>query len=229
MDTSFFEAANPEFSMGWDIVLLVVPIALAAWLFTRDHRRGVLWWPGLIVFILFLPNAPYAFTDILHLVFKIRKEPYLPVWAIALIVIPEYILYVGVGLQSYTISLLLIKRYLRRHGLGHLWTPTEFGLHILCAQGVFLGRRLRLNSWDMLRNPGLVLDQSLDGFHVGDWFAFVAAMFFVMLISYRILAYLDICIIERRLYRAGRLPVGNDHWSDRHSSEHSHHHHHRHA
>ncbi|HEV8059398.1 MAG TPA: DUF1361 domain-containing protein, partial [Gemmataceae bacterium] len=163
------DAAKPEFSMGWDIALLVVPIFLAAWLFTRDHRRGVLWWPGLIVFILFLPNAPYAFTDVLHLVFKIRKQPYLPVWAVALIVIPEYILYIGAGLQSYTISLLLLRRYLTKHGLGRLFHAFELMLHVLCAQGIFLGRRLRLNSWDVFRDPGRVLDESLDAFNVDSW------------------------------------------------------------
>ena len=214
--------------MGWDIVLIVAPILLAAWLFTRHHRRGLLWWPGLIVFILFLPNAPYAFTDILHLVFKIRKEPYLPVWAIALIVIPEYILYIGVGLQSYTISLLLIKRYLRRHGFTRNFLPVELCLHVLCAQGIFLGRRLRLNSWDMLRNPGHVLDETFQAFDAGGWFAFVTAMFFVLLISYRILAFLDICIIERRLYHATRPPLEPGQGSEHHSSDHSHHHHHHH-
>src|SRR5579862_2165763 len=153
MHGQILDAAKPEFSMGWDIFLVAVPIVLAAWLFTRDRHRGVMWWPGLIVFLLFLPNAPYAFTDILHLVFKIRKQPYLPVWAVALIVIPEYILYIGAGLQSYTISLLLFKRYLTRHGLRRLFLPLELILHVLCAQGIFLGRSLRLNSWDMLRDP----------------------------------------------------------------------------
>jgi uncharacterized membrane protein len=190
------EALRPEFSMGWDIVLLIVPLVLASWLFTRDRHRGVLWWPGLIVFILFLPNAPYAFTDILHMVFKIRKVPYIPVWAVALIVIPEYLLYIGAGLQSYTISLLLLKRYLRRRGQHHWFVPAEMSLHFLSALGIYLGRRLRLNSWDMFRDPRDVVNQTLDAFQTTDFLTFVVVMFFVLVVLFRLLAFLDVCILE---------------------------------
>jgi uncharacterized membrane protein len=204
MNGLILEAATPEFSMGWDIVLLVVPIFLAVLLFTGDRRRGLLWWPGLVLFILFLPNAPYAFTDILHMVFKIRKQPYLPVWAVALIVVPEYLLYIGAGLQSYTVSVLLFKRYLRRHGLHRLSPVAELILHALSAQGIFLGRRLRLNSWDMLRNPGDVVDATLDAFSTHDYLTFVVVTFFVLLILYRLLAFLDVCILEAYRVRRSR-------------------------
>ncbi len=215
MNWLIIDAAKPEFSMGWDIVLLVAPILLAAWLFTRDHRRGPLWWPGLIVFVLFLPNAPYAFTDVLHLVFKIRKQPYLPVWAVALIVIPEYILYIGAGLQSYTFSLLLLRRYLRKHGLGRFFHALEFALHVLCAQGIFLGRRLRLNSWDVFRDPSRVFDESLDAFHVNSWLAFVLVMSLVLFVSFRILAFLDGCIFLWWQQRTKVVPaLANGHVPD---------------
>jgi uncharacterized membrane protein len=225
MNSLILDAAQPEFSMGLDIILLIVPVVLAAWLFTRDHRRGPLWWPGLIVFILFLPNAPYAFTDILHLVFKIRKLPYLPVWAIALIVIPEYILYIGAGLQSYTISLLLIRRYLTRRGLARLFLPIELCLHFLSALGIFLGRRLRLNSWDMLRDPGRVLDETLDAFDMQGTLTFIVVVFFVLLILYRILALLDECIVIAWTQRRTRLAPGIDPPS-LHRSDYNRHHHH---
>jgi uncharacterized membrane protein len=219
MNGQIADAANPEFSMGWDIILLVVPLMLAAWLFTRDRHRGALWWPSFVLFILFLPNAPYAFTDILHMVFKIRKQPYLPVWAVALIVVPEYILYIGAGLQSYTISLLLFKRYLRRHGLYRLFSPAELCLHMLSAQGIFLGRRLRLNSWDMLRNPGEVLDQAVESFSTQGYLSFVVVTFFVLLVLYRILAFLDVCMLEAWRVRNQAEPVPLAH-ATRHSIEH---------
>jgi uncharacterized membrane protein len=228
MNSLIFEAAKPEFSMGLDIVLLVVPLVLAMWLFTRDHRRGPFWWPGLALFVLFLPNAPYAFTDILHLVFKIRKLPYLPVWAIALIVIPEYILYIGAGLQSYTISLMLLRRYLTRRGQGRLFLPMELSLHALSALGIFLGRRLRLNSWDMLRDPGRVLDDTLDAFDVQGTTTFVVVVFFVLLIIYRILAALNECILLAWRQRSARLQPADGQFHDRSSERggHQHHHHH---
>lgn len=144
------DALRPEFRMLLDLTLALVPLVLAIWLFRPGHYRGLLWWPGVVVFILFLPNAPYVLTDVLHLVEKVRERPPLPIWAVGLLVLPEYGLYFLAGLQSYTISLLLLRSFLRRHGRGHWVRPMEWTLHLLCGYGVYLGRFLRLNSWDVV-------------------------------------------------------------------------------
>jgi uncharacterized membrane protein len=161
MDPSNFvsvawEALRPDFSMGWNLLLAALPLPLAWALFRYRGRCGPVWWCGLALFVLFLPNAPYALTDLLHLVRKARQLPPLPEWAVVVFTIPEYVLYVAAGLLSYTFSLRLLGDFLRRRGKGRWVWPAEAVLHLLCAVGVYLGRVARLNSWDVLADPAAV-------------------------------------------------------------------------
>lgn len=190
------EALKPGFSMGWDAILMFVPVILACWLFWPQRPRHIFWWPVLVLFVLFLPNAPYVYTDILHLVFKIRKEPHLPVWAVALLVLPQYLLYIFLGLQSYTISLMLLDNYVKRHWDRGVRRAVEFALHFLCAIGVYLGRALRLNSWDALRDPARVLEATVDAFDSRAAVVFVIVGFFVLLILYRVMSFFNLALYE---------------------------------
>jgi len=55
----------------WNLFLAFIPLMLSFWLFLkRSKKRSLLWWIGLIIFIVFLPNAPYLLTDIIHLIGK---------------------------------------------------------------------------------------------------------------------------------------------------------------
>ena len=57
----------------WNLFLAFIPLGLSFWLFRwQTKSRSLLWWIGLIVFIAFLPNAPYLLTDIIHLIEAIR-------------------------------------------------------------------------------------------------------------------------------------------------------------
>jgi uncharacterized membrane protein len=153
-------ALDPDFSMGWDLFLAGVPLALAFVLFRRARSRGPVWWAGLALFVLFLPNAAYPLTDFLHFVLKIRQRPYLPAWAVGLLVIPEYLVYIGASFLAYVLSLRFLGDYLRSHGKVRLVAPVELVLHGLCALGIYLGRMPRLNSWDVLTRPATVLEKS---------------------------------------------------------------------
>jgi uncharacterized membrane protein len=151
-----WEALQPDFSMRWNLLLAAAPLALAWLLFRRRGRRGPVWWTGLALFVLLLPNAPYTLTDLLHLVRKARQEPRLPEWAVVVFTMPEYVLYVGAGLLSYVLSLQFLGDDLRRRGRGRLVVPLEALLHVLCAVGIYLGRVYRMNSWDVATDPGAV-------------------------------------------------------------------------
>ena len=113
---------------------------------------------GLALFVVLLPNAPYTLTDLLHLVRKARQVPPLPEWAVVVFTMPEYVLYVGAGLSSYVFSLRLLGDDLRRRGRGRLVLPMEAALHALCAVGIYLGRVVRLNSWDVVADAGAVVE-----------------------------------------------------------------------
>ena len=195
---------NPDFAMDWDFFLACVPLVVAYLLFSRPGKRGLFWWFGLVLFVLFLPNAAYPVTDILHFVLKVRQRPYLPTWAVGLIVVPEYLLFIGASFLAYVLSLQLVGEYLRHVGLQRLVRPAELSLHAACAVGIYLGRALRLNSWDALRMPATVAEKSVGAFDHARSLLFVVGTAAIIALAYYLVGYLTTAIRNRRPAEPGR-------------------------
>lgn len=102
------------------------------------------------LWLLFLPNAPYILTDILHL----SRSSNAPAWYdLALLLSCS-----GTGLLVGYLSLVDVQGIVARK-----FTPVVgwiFALVSLMLSGfaIYLGRFLRWNSWDVLFTPTLVLD-----------------------------------------------------------------------
>lgn len=139
----------------WAIVLTAVSIGFDRWKLKSKGSRSLLWWLGFLVFIAFLPNAPYVLTDIIHLIGDIRY--YDSIWLITLILIPKYLLFMGLGFQAYVSSLMRLGQYLKYRGWERFVIPTEFMVHALSAIGIYLGRFRRFNSWDLVTAPDRVV------------------------------------------------------------------------
>ncbi|MCZ7528730.1 MAG: DUF1361 domain-containing protein [Acidimicrobiia bacterium] len=142
--------------MGWNTLLALVPAAIALLLFRpgfRSGRRpGPAWWVGATLFLLFLPNAPYVLTDVVHLVADVREESSDAVVLAG--VLPVYGAFFATGLGAYVLCLRRISRFLVEHG----WDPprrvaAELVLHGVSAVGIYLGRGPRLSSWDAVLDP----------------------------------------------------------------------------
>lgn len=157
-------ALIPDFGMGWNLFLAVVPLALAMIFFRVGRRPGWLFWPGLVAFVLFLPNAAYALTDVLHMVHRIRRTPYMPIWTVALVLIPQYALFMFVGLQVHVLSIMRLGDYLRWLGRPALVVPMELALNLLASLGIFFGRFQRFNSWDVVNEPERLAFEAIDDF-----------------------------------------------------------------
>lgn len=140
--------------MGVNLVLALLPLALATGLFRRRRRRTVMWWVALVAFVALLPNAPYVVTDLIHLAPDIQRAPSRK--AVMFGLLPLYGVFVLIGLESYAISLRLVRRYLTRSGWRRGALITEAGLHLASAFGVLLGRFDRLNSWDVVHPSRLM-------------------------------------------------------------------------
>lgn len=138
----------------WGITLVL--ITLDIWLLRNTRvreahatrTRSFLWWLGFLVFIAFLPNAPYVLTDIIHLIEDIRES--YSMWMIALVLIPQYLLFILVGFEAYVLSLINLGNYLKQQGWGKFILWVELAIHALSAVGIYLGRFLRFNSWDLV-------------------------------------------------------------------------------
>jgi uncharacterized membrane protein len=140
--------------MTFNLLLAFLPFALAVWLFVPARPRNALWWAGVGAFVAFLPNAPYVLTDVVHLGGQLRAARTTRS-AVGLLV--QYGALMAAGLVLYGACLALVRRRLQVDGLGRWRWPVEVAFHALCSIGIFLGRVLRLNSWDIVVRPHEVL------------------------------------------------------------------------
>lgn len=146
--------------MGWNTILAWIPVGLA-WALFRGRRvsRSPFWWTGLVLFVLFLPNAPYVVTDIVHLRGDILQAN--EGGPVMTAILPVYALFIGSGFLAYYLALSAALRHLARIGLGAWQGRVTIGAHALCAIGVFLGRWARLNSWEPVVDPHATLERAI--------------------------------------------------------------------
>jgi uncharacterized membrane protein len=140
--------------MTANLLLAALPFALALFLFAPPRARTAGWWIGIGAFVAFLPNAPYVLTDVIHLATQSRAAAS-NARVVGLLV--QYAVLMATGLAFYGACLALVRRRLLLDGLAHWRWPVEIALHAVCSIGIFLGRFLRLNSWDLVVRPGEVL------------------------------------------------------------------------
>jgi uncharacterized membrane protein len=135
-------------AIGLIIILMIIDIRAKA---QQQNNRSLSWWLGLLIFIGFLPNAPYILTDIVHFYDAVRSIQ--SVWGITLVIVPIYILFIGIGWFAYVFSLLNVRKYLAKNQLDRYISTAELSLHLLCAIGIYIGRFIRFNSWSLITAP----------------------------------------------------------------------------
>jgi uncharacterized membrane protein len=157
----FLEAIKRVTISLWGVRLIFIAISIALIValiaidrrsrLQTDNKRSFFWWIGVLVFIAILPNAPYILTDIIHFYDAVRAIS--SVWKITLVIVPTYILFIGIGCFAYVLSLVNIRQYMGRNQLKPYITIIEFSLHLLCAIGIYIGRFIRFNSWSLVTEP----------------------------------------------------------------------------
>lgn len=166
--------------MVWNLVLAFVPVVLALVLFRAGIVRSRLWWFGVVLFVLFLPNAPYVITDVVHLFSDIRTAR--SDLQILGEFIPLYTVFFAIGFGCYVAALDRLHGYLASDAPQLSWWKVEYALHGLCAVGLYLGRVLRFNSWDVFMGPQHLLG-SLD-ILVGPFpIALIVVTFFALIVG----------------------------------------------
>lgn len=129
----------------WNLFLAVIPFAITIYLSSNPklNKYSLLLWLG--VWLLFLPNAPYIITDLLHL----KKGSYHLLW-LDILVVTSFALN---GLLLFFLSLLdmkvILSVFITKKYLNFLYVFILF----LSGFGVYLGRFLRYNSWEIIQNP----------------------------------------------------------------------------
>lgn len=145
----------------WNLALAWVPFVFAAIAFSlAAARRAVLWVLVVLaagVWLAFFPNAPYILTDFLHLG---SMGDIVPGWYDVLMLY----WFAWTGLMLGIVSLYLMHEIVAR-GLGAVagWVFVVL-VAGLGSLGIYLGRFLRWNSWDLVRRPGPLADELLGRF-----------------------------------------------------------------
>lgn len=135
--------------LAWNIFLAWIPLLISNY-FIRAGRESV--WKQVLLFLLwflFFPNSLYIVTDLIHL----EMDANVPKWFDAILLFTSSL----IGLIMAFVSLFRLENYLLtifdRKLVGKLILLILF----FGSFGVYLGRFLRWNSWDIIRHPfGLI-------------------------------------------------------------------------
>jgi uncharacterized membrane protein len=179
----------------WNSFLAFIPLVLSVWLFRWAHSRSLVWWIVFIIFLAFLPNAPYVLTDIIHLIDWIREG--FPTWIVTLVLIPQYFLFILAGFEAYVMALINLGYYLERQGLGQYIVGIELVTHLLCAIGIYLGRFQRFNSWDFVAQPNALAQIMVEDFTSRFPLLVVIITFGILVILYWLMKQVNLGIVTR--------------------------------
>ena len=143
-----FVKENVELSnLVWNLFLAWVPFVLALLFYDLARRGGrtrLLVGLG-VMWLVFLPNAPYIVTDVLILDHLVREIA----WYDVVLVVSAAAVGLALGFVSlHLVQAVVTERLGRRAG----WV-VACGALVLSGIGVYLGRFQRWNSWEVLTEP----------------------------------------------------------------------------
>ena len=137
--------------LGWNLFLALLPLAASGLLRALDRRRAPL--AALLAvgagWLLFLPNAPYILTDLFHY----RSRPPVPTWYDLGLLLS----FAGTGLLAGYLSLADVQQVVRRRSGPLAGWALAVGTLFLSGFGIYLGRYLRWNSWEIVTSPEALL------------------------------------------------------------------------
>ena len=137
----------PLLFLVWNLFLAFIPLAITNWLQRRKDQiqSKIIFSTIVLVWLLYIPNSFYILTDLFHL----GKFPGIPLW-LELAILFSFAwngLLMGI-LSVRQMELLFTAVFFRPARLLFIF-PVMF----LIALGVYIGRYLRYNSWDVVTNP----------------------------------------------------------------------------
>lgn len=156
----YISGTNSFLFLNWNLFLAAIPWMATNYLVLKPKSK---WKTSAILFlwILFFPNAPYILTDLFHLRFFTSA----PIWFDLILVLSFAWTGLVFGFSSlndlYNLGLNWMSKKRLRPGISMLL--------FLSAYGIYIGRYLRWNSWDIFTRP-IVLFQEIsapftDPFH----------------------------------------------------------------
>ncbi len=173
----------------WNLFLAWIPFLIAFLLsaFKRKIPLPVLI-PSVLLWLLFLPNAPYIITDLIHL----RPRDGIPLWYDATVIF----LFALHGFMLGILSALFIHEILEKYlSSAFVWLFIAC-CFVLSGYGIFLGRFLRWNSWDILTNPSGLFLEAMQKFTSPT--AVMVTFLFALLLSFSYLIFYQLIHLKKQ-------------------------------
>ncbi len=133
-----------HYFLVWNLFLAWIPLGVAFVLKLMNRPPLPLLLIGSVVWLAFLPNAPYIMTDLIH--FRWSHSVVWLDWSM-------FLAFALTGLFAGFASLTWMQAIVRaRFGsaIAHAFTLLSL---VGCGIGVYIGRFLRWNSWDIVTRP----------------------------------------------------------------------------
>lgn len=178
------------FFLPWNLFLAFVPLFMAykaAFAASGKKKLWLFFW--IVLWLFFFPNAPYVITDFLHLMFYDDADfvgtGLAKLYNLGATGTPNWIFWydcftIGFySLLSWVAGLCSLQSVLKSHMVlvNKNWKQVVFffGSLGLSGFGIFLGRFLRFNSWDIIARPFHILQNVTEVFTNG-FFFYIAAV-----------------------------------------------------
>jgi len=171
----------------WNLVLAAAPYAIAALgisILARmprgpgraaagpgrpgrsDGGRAFVAWATALAWLVFFPNAPYIFTDFIHLINKTYLRAAPSEW-VSLNALLWYDLLMNAAFAFTGHFIGLVSMWLVRSSYAEIWGERAAkalvaAAILLSGFGVYLGRFSGLNTWDIVFNPRKVLGEAAE-------------------------------------------------------------------
>ena len=132
-----------------------------------------------MVWLLFIPNAFYIITDLFHL----HMNSIMPLWFDLVLILS----FAWSGMLLGIISVRRMEALFEQHFRKHFDLVFIVPVMALNAMGIYFGRYLRYNSWDVLTNPFDIAGDTINLFvhplqNRVDWSMICCYAFFLTLV-----------------------------------------------
>jgi uncharacterized membrane protein len=112
---------------------------------------GLLW-------LLFLPNTIYIFTDLVHLIDQWHEV----LLSIRGVLVLQYVIFELIGMVTFLLAFLPVEKVIKKNkSLRKRAVTAIVSFNFLIALGMVLGRVERNNSWDVFTQPAVVVRSTI--------------------------------------------------------------------
>ena len=175
----------------WNMMLALIAYDFAV--LTRYFKQAWLFPVLFILWLVFYPNTFYMITDIVHMHWVGDTLWNRASLHLFMVFVPSILFGIYCGIESW---LILLERF-----KFSWWTEllATLVLSVISSMAIYIGRYDRLNTWDLVSNPGQVVQKLLETFQ-RERLLFILGFTFIQFMSLVFLKNGNICLEKMNVF-----------------------------